>query len=155
MSSEFSKDLPREISMGNFTQRLIEKAREEQKNKAKKVLHDSGFRAICKERAGILHAEIFLGEFGDVWEDFEDIIVSDESAFIKVLWDQHVEDDIYSAKTVLIEALSNGSIIVRGNPYGSTVLVESEVKKESEKINALDKAIANPFLIVSETLEFS
>lgn len=98
-------------------------------------------RKIREKKNGIFYSE-------EVFRNDPSWKVAEESSFTGCAWDINHYDQT-TAKGVAIEALSNGSVIIRGAPNATTLLLHKEWKNNNKILwKALQKAVQNPMLIV-------
>lgn len=98
-------------------------------------------RKIKEKKNGIFYSEeVFRND--PAWK------IAEDSSFTGCAWDiNHYDQTI--AKGIAVEALSNGSIIVRGAPNATSLLLYKEWKNDTQVLlKALKKAVVNPMTIV-------
>lgn len=144
-----SLELPRDetFSVNSFVKRIHELALREKRNKAADFLKQSDFIELCQKAADKIDAEV---SGNAIVQDLSSNIknVSDESTFVELLWGEDwTGEDNYTMKSLVVEALYTGVIIVHGNVIGSTVLHPDEWASQEAKKRALQKAFDNPHLI--------
>ncbi len=93
-------------------------------------------RKVVRKKSGIFYTEKAFPS--PLWKSVED------SAFEGCAWD--LTSDY--GKGIIVEAFSNGSIIVRGAPDATTLLLLSEWRNDKNNLlKAFGKALGKPMII--------
>jgi hypothetical protein len=133
--------------LGYFIRRFHVSDYERDKRKSKGYLLQTGLpreiRKIRKKKEGIIYNDDAFA-YEPEWKAVE------ESSFDGCAWDIDTrKGEPVSARGVAVEALTNGTVIIRGAPNATTVVLYREWKNDREVLfNALHKALLNPRTIV-------
>jgi hypothetical protein len=107
---------------------------------AEKYLDKRGFPQIFQKKADELGGRIIRPDMANSFSRPEALIAED-SAFLAIVWDEiEFTEEERIAKTILVEALQNGYIVIHGNIVGSTVLSSGDLINQRNLVKALEKA---------------